>query len=223
MARLEAPSSDILTPAHRYGPDECAEVYAYNPGDFILTHEKGWHNRLIIWGQALRFRGKNRKYNRWSHAAMIVSEDGGLIEAVGSGVRRSHLRDYTGVEYHLVNIDAYADARDRARMIKFAEACLRHDYSYSTICGIALNLLFGTKIQFGYHRAIICSALVARALERSNVIFEKSPYQIMPADLAHFFKVTPPEKSVPKRLVRAVSLRMKKHSGMRPQAAAGGT
>jgi hypothetical protein len=223
MAQLEQSPADILTPAHRYGPNESADSHAFKPGDFILTHEKGWHNRLIIWGQALRFRGKNRKYNRWSHAAMIVSADGGLIEAVGSGVRKGHLRDYEGVEYHLVNIDAYADDRDRARIIKFVEACLRHEYSYSTICGIALNLVFGTKIHFGYHRAIICSALVARALERSNVIFEKSPYQIMPADLAYFFKVTPPEKSIPKRTGRVFALRAKKGIAIRAQAAAGGT
>jgi uncharacterized protein YycO len=199
MARLEASNTDIINPVKRYGPEETAEKNSYKPGDFILTHEKGWHNALIVWGQSLKYRGKNRKYNRWSHAAIIVSEQGNLIEAVGSGVRKNHLDNYKDTEYHLVKIDAYADDRDRARMVKFAEACLHHKYGYWNIASIALSLLLGTNISFAFDGQTICSGLVARALERTDVIFKKSPTHIMPADLAYYFKVPPPDKGVPKR------------------------
>jgi hypothetical protein len=198
MKQLEQPGEKI-SEFKRYGPNESAQAGSFKPGDFILTHEKGWVHGLIRYGQSLRYRGKNRKHNRWSHAALIVTPDGGLIEAVGKGVRRSHLDKYQSIEYHLVNIDAYADERDRQQIVKFAESCLRHHYGYLTLASISLNLLLGGRINFSFERQIICSALVARALERSDVIFKKSPQHIMPADLAHYFGVTPPDKSVPKR------------------------
>lgn len=197
MKKLEQPGERYST-YKRYGPGESARPDSFKPGDFILSHEKSWVHGLIRFGQSLRYRGKNRKHNRWSHAALLATPDGGLIEAVGKGVRRSHLDKYKDIEYHLVNIDAYADERDRQQIVKFAESCLRHSYGYLTLASISLSLLLGSRINFTFERQIICSALVARALERSDVIFKKSPHHILPADLAHYFRVTPPDKSVPK-------------------------
>ena len=53
------------------------------PGDFILTHGSHWTSQLIRVGQALRFRGKNRTYAYWNHAALIVGSGGDIIEALG--------------------------------------------------------------------------------------------------------------------------------------------
>lgn len=62
------------------------------------------------------------------------------------------------------------------------------------IISIAISLLFGGKFTFGFDGQFICSGLVARSLERTNAIFDRSPSHIMPADLAKYFRVTPPPK-----------------------------
>ena len=48
----------------------------------------------------------------------------------------------------------------------------------------------GAKISFGVDGQQICSALVARSLERIGEIFrEAEPWHVMPADLAKHFNV----------------------------------
>ena len=143
--------------------------------------------------QALRHRGRNRKYIRWTHAALITSRAGDLIEAVASGVRRSHLREYKDVEYRIVRLGEIADERDREKMIRYAEWCLGEEYGFSILFSIGFSLLTGGKLRFGFDGQAICSGLVARALERTNAIFDKSPSHIMPADLAKYFKVVDKE------------------------------
>ncbi|MDZ7267245.1 MAG: hypothetical protein ONB48_07930 [candidate division KSB1 bacterium] len=172
-----------------YGPGEQAAENEFDPGDFILTQGTQWHNRVIRWGQSLRHRGRYRKYIKWTHAALIVSRQGDLIEAVGSGVRRSHLREYKDVEYRIVHLGGIATDHDREKMLRFAEWCLGEEYGYATIASIGISLLMGGKFKFGFDGQAICSGLVARALERTGAIFDKDPSHILPADLARYFKV----------------------------------
>jgi hypothetical protein len=77
------------------------EVQEFDPGDFILTKRSGILSSLIRTGQLIRFKGK---YGKWTHAALIVSKDGDLIEASGKGVVRSHLSQYKKNEYHLIRL-----------------------------------------------------------------------------------------------------------------------
>lgn len=177
-----------------YGPGEEARVGQFDPGDFILTKGSKWQNRLIRFGQALRHRGKNRQYIRWTHAALITSYDGELIEAVGAGVRRGHLSEYKETEYRIVRLGPLATINDRLQMVKYAKWCLKEEYGYSIICSIGISLLTGGKFRFGFDGQAICSGLVARALERTSIIFDKSPSHILPADLAKYFKVVDQRK-----------------------------
>jgi len=172
-----------------YGAGEEARVGQFDPGDFILTKGAKWQNRLIRFGQALRHRGRNRQYIRWTHAALITSYDGELIEAVGAGVRRGHLSAYKATEYRIVRLGPLATVNDRLQMVKYAKWCLKEEYGYSIIFSIGVSLLTGGKFRFGFDGQAICSGLVARALERTGVILDKSPSHIMPADLAKYFKV----------------------------------
>lgn len=172
-----------------YRAGEQAAENEFDPGDFILTQGHEWHNRVIRWGQSLRYRGRYRNFIKWTHAALIVSRAGDLIEAVGSGVRRSNLRAYREVEYRLVRLGEIATAHDREKVIRFAEWCLGEEYGYTTIASIGVSLLMGGKFKFGFDGQAICSGLVARALERTGAIFDKDPSHIMPADLARYFKV----------------------------------
>jgi hypothetical protein len=74
---------------------------------------------------------------------------------------------------------------------------------------IALSLLTGAKLSFGFNGQLICSGLVARALERTTAIFEDEPSHIMPAQLAKLYGAVPPPPGTPKgtpaKRVRATS------------------
>lgn len=177
----------------RFGPGDGPPSGSFQPGDFILTHGEAFFSRLIRFGQHLRFRGSDAKYCHWNHAALVVSPDGDLIEALGSGVQRSHLSKYGPREYHLVRIDGLGDARDRAQVVAFADWCLGETYGYATIVSIALSLLTGGTFNFGFDGQMICSGLVAGALCRTDAIFTRSSSHILPADLAKYFRVEPPE------------------------------
>lgn len=183
---LQAPS------VRCFGPGENATEADYQPGDFILTYSTRLFSRLIRFGQSLRYRGDERKYIRWNHAAVIVSPQGDIIEALGTGVQRNHLSKYGPTEYAIVRIDAFAQPHDREQIVAFAEWALGEKYGWATVLSIALNVLTGAKLTFGVDGQNICSGLVARALERSNAIFQTTPSHVTPAELAKLFDVPVP-------------------------------
>jgi hypothetical protein len=189
----------IATKTHvtytRYGPDEGATETV--PGDFILTHGNNLFDRLIRWGQALRFRGHRRRFARWNHASLIVDDQGGIIEAQSRGVRRENLSKYQPTEYYLVHI--HASDQDRAEAVRYAHWALAHRERYGrlTIISVAIALLTGTHLYFGLEGQEICSGLVARALERTQAIFAHDPGHMMPADLAEHYNVEAPPKGTP--------------------------
>src|SRR5919198_4513770 len=90
----------------RIPPGESALPGEFAPGDFILTHGHAWTSQLIRFGQRIRFRGGERKYSHWNHAALLVSAEGDLVEALGAGVQKRNLSVYDRTEYHLVRITA---------------------------------------------------------------------------------------------------------------------
>ncbi len=188
----QKPFAPVVTRAKvlRFAPDEEAGPHQFEPGDFILTHGKSWTSWLIRFGQSLRFWGASRRYAWWSHAAMIVAPDGALVEALGAGVTRTHISKYRPAEYHLVSIsDIIAAPVDRNEAVAFAEWCVGMPYAWLVIVSIAISLVTGGKFTFGFDGQAICSGLVARGLERTKAIFNRTPSHIMPADLAMYFQV----------------------------------
>jgi hypothetical protein len=123
---------------------------------------------------------------------MIVSASGDLIEALGAGVRETHIEKYKPTVYHVIQLGQLADQRDREQVVEFARWSLGEEYGYLTIVSIALTLLIGGKFNFGIDGQTICSGLVARALERTDAIFDRTPSHIMPADLAKYLNVQAP-------------------------------
>ena len=182
----------VRIPVTWFRPGEGAQPADYDPGDFILTHGNAFFSKLIRFGQGLRFRGPDRKYTWWNHAAMIVSAQGDLIEALGAGVRQTHIDMYKATEYHLVRIGPLATPHDRDQVVAFADWSRGERYGWVTILSIAVSLLFGGRFNFGFDGQTICSGLVARALERTSAIFDRTPSHIMPADLAKYFSIEPP-------------------------------
>jgi len=174
----------------RYGPEE--EASDLQAGDFILTHGSGLYSNLIRFGQALRFVGVDRKHTYWNHAAIIVDGQGTLIEALGNGVCQTNISKYTPVEYHLVRLGTTADDNDREESVRFAQWSRGEKYGWLTIVSIAIGLVTGGRFTFGYEGQVICSGLVARAMERTKAIFNRNAEDMMPADLAKYYQVEPP-------------------------------
>ena len=184
----------IVTVQHavaRYGPGE--EATDFQPGDFILTHKMKLIPRFIRFAQ--RMRGRERKYSHWSHTAMITGADGSLVEAETKGVIKGNLSQYREVEYHLVKIDAIADDHDRKQAVAFTESMLGQPFGVLDGIGLILSLVTGLRLNVSYNSHLVCSALVARALERTDAIFDDEPAHMLPADLARYFNVTGPERS----------------------------
>jgi cell wall-associated NlpC family hydrolase len=176
-----------LPPEH-VEPGRSAE--GVQPGDFLLVASSSFRGRLIRWGQERRIRGEDRRYVKWTHAALIVDRDGGLIEAVGRGVREYSLAQYENDEYLVVRI--VAEPADRAQMVDFARSALRKPYSRLAMVSIALSLLTGSRIAFFVDGQFFCSGLVARALERTGRVFDRDPAHIAPADLAKYYRAGEP-------------------------------
>jgi hypothetical protein len=171
----------------RLGPGE--EASNPEPGDFILTRGDKFFNKVIRFGQNIRFRGANRKYAYRDHMALVVNSDGNLIEATSTGVIRTNLTRYKDQEYHLVRLGKTAKLGDRDEMVAFAEWCLGEPYGWTTLVCIGVGLLTGGSFTFGFSGQKICSGLVAKALERTKAIFNRDSEDIMPADLAKYYQV----------------------------------
>jgi len=173
-----------------YGAGETAAKF--KPGDYILVSTTGILARFIRFGQFIRYHGKMKPFSHWNHAAMIVDEDGTIVEAVGRGVICGHISEYENVEYYLVNTKM--NAQSRAQAIAACKSFLKDKYGWWTIASIATELLTGIKLQFTNSNTMICSAVVAQSLWAGGVIFDRNPYQMMPADLAAAFDVRVPIK-----------------------------
>lgn len=152
------------------------------PGDFILVHGDGFFDRIIQFGQLLRFSKKNSYYN---HAALVISSEGDLIEAIGTGVKQTHISKYTKDQYKYIEINAAPE--DQQEIITFAKSRLNDGYGWMTIVSCAFCLLFGLKFSFGFSGEDICSGLVTRALERGRFIPSRDPENMTPADLTKYY------------------------------------
>jgi uncharacterized protein YycO len=175
---------------------EAGEAAAkFKPGDFILTHHKTIPAKLIRVGQWLRYHGELRKYSHWNHVAVIVDEQGTLIEAVGRGVVYGHIEEYRDVEYYLVNTRLNKQSREQT--VAAARSFLNDKYGWLTIVSLTLQLLTGIKIQFSSSNSKVCSTLLAMSLWAGGVIFDRDPDELMPADIAAAFKVEVPARVDP--------------------------
>jgi len=195
--QLPNPESNITMSAlpsgyrvERYGPNESVPTVATRellakasrvalPGDFILTHSSGLYGKAIRFGEAIRYWGRDRVFAHWSHAAIFINESGDIIEALGGGVQQRNISVYHGTEYVVVHLPAETVPLDREEAVKFAEFCLNDPYGWLTILNLAVCLLSGSKISFGVDGQQICSALVARCLERIGEIFRKLSHGIL--------------------------------------------
>jgi uncharacterized protein YycO len=173
----------------RYGPGE--EATEFNPGDFILTHRHNPMAGLISLGEKRRFRRADRVYAHWSHCALVVGQDGAVVEAESAGVKRSPISRYKEDEYHLVRLGPGFPRVGRNRAVDYADAQVGRGFGYLALVGAALFLLLGRPLRLMRMNHQICSGLVVRALQHGGLMPDADPSLMLPADLARMFDARP--------------------------------
>jgi uncharacterized protein YycO len=173
----------------RYGPGE--EATRFEPGDFILTHRFRPIAALIKVAQEIRFRGPDHIYAHWTHCALVVAEDGALVEAESVGVTRSPISKYQSKEYHLVRLGSEFSAEGRRQAVGYANAQVGQAFGFFALTGSALFLLFGLHLKLIRRNHQICSALVVRALQKGGLLQDADPDLTLPAHLAKIYDVRP--------------------------------
>jgi uncharacterized protein YycO len=167
------------------------------PGDFILTRSDSLVSTFIRCGARRRYKGEDRIFTRYNHAALIIDEDTVVEALYQTGVTINPLSKYEGREYTLVRAnppgvdpDSEIAQAMRRNAVDFALSCVGRPYGFVTNICIAIGLVTGGNFTFGFDGQSICSGLVARSLERMGFNFgERNPTEVMPADLAYFFRV----------------------------------
>jgi HAD superfamily hydrolase (TIGR01509 family) len=190
LGKLARPlSGAAVVRVERYGPGE--EATDFSPGDFILTHRHNPISRLISAGQQRRFRGPDAMYAHWSHCALLVDQDGALVEAESTGVRRGPISRYRADEYHLVRLGPEFEPAARERSVAYANAQVGQSFGYLALVGASIYLLFGwpLRVMRGDHQ--ICSGLVVHALQAGGLLADVDAQTTLPADLAKMFGARP--------------------------------
>lgn len=149
----------------------------YQPGDIGLCKGTGLLDRLIEVGERIHGDGP---WSVYSHAFVIVSADGGTVEAQGAGVIRSTVASHGTA----VTVFACPPGVDRATVVGFAEAQLGDSYGYLDDALLGVDCLLRTQLHEHTGRAWICSELAAAALEAGGWVSPLPPALTMPADLA---------------------------------------
>jgi hypothetical protein len=166
-------------------------VIQVRPGDFVLSARWGPVSRLVRRGQQRNARRVRlaQPHTHWSHAALVVSSAGDLVEVIRGRARYTHLRDFAGTDHTIVHIEA-TDA-ERAAAVRFARHCAEqgHRLGWLALASQAVSSFTGSKLCFFIDDTHTCSGLVARALERTGAIFDRSPSHVAPADLAAYYGV----------------------------------
>src|SRR5580700_509806 len=76
------------------------------PGDIILVRHKHWLGWLVRCFVRIRHRApEDRPYTYWTHAALVVSHTGKMVEVNARGVVISHIWHYRESDYHYVWLD----------------------------------------------------------------------------------------------------------------------
>jgi hypothetical protein len=176
---------------------------SFTPGDFCLhrattTHGPGGATttigKLIQAGERRRF--GNTDFARWTHCALIVSEDGDIIEALESGVERRNISKYVNGDYLVAHVEATDEQRTLA--VGFAAEQVGDRYDKLDFVGLAVQAIFGWDLSLHADDRFICSELVARATEKYIPAYPLPPEAMMPADLAHYWGAETSEP-LPKR------------------------
>ncbi len=99
------------------------------------------------------------------------------------------IESYRWYDYHYVYLDLSEGQRREA--VRFAYSCLKQKYGTLSSLLLGVAVLLGDRLRVPERGQQGCGALIARALQRAGMKFERSPVNMFPADLAKRFGVRP--------------------------------
>lgn len=187
---LLAQASDIERTGHEIFYHRSGEKpIEIEPGDIVLTHGNHLFSKLIRFGQRLKYRGIEKPYAYWNHAAISVG-NGALIEALGCGVTKTEVSKYNDYEYVVARIVSSEESVQQ--MVEYVEwvAEIGRSYNWPLIFLIALELLTGGSVKINLDGSEICSSLAAESLKSAGIWFKDA--KVMPADIACAFSLKTP-------------------------------
>ena len=120
---------------------------------------------------------------------MVTTIAGHLVESNHRGVIAQSIKKYRNYEYHYVRLDL-SDAQ-RQEAVAFAYSCLRQRYGIPSSIILGLAVLFGDRFRIPDRGQQGCGTLLARALQRAGMKFDRPPANALPADFAKHFDVKP--------------------------------
>jgi hypothetical protein len=155
----------------------------------MLVERHDLYGFLISLGQARSVPEPYRPLARFTHAALLVGST--LTEARARGVVATPLAAYSFYSYVLVVLRAEEEMRRNA--VLYAEVMRRRHtrYGWLDILSLAAQCLTHDRISVTREGTLICSALVAEALERLGAIWPRPAQTMRPVDLAIALGVRP--------------------------------
>jgi hypothetical protein len=158
-------------------------------GDVVLIRGPGWLGRAIQLGAWRRFRKDDLRYGYWSHAALVIDDSGHLLEVHARGVALCGIEKYRGTDFCHVRLNLSEAARHEATRYAYGFLGQRYDLWGFVLLGVSVT--FGDLFRVPDTGKPGCVSLIARALERAGISFDRAPPDLMPADLAKRFGVLP--------------------------------
>jgi uncharacterized protein YycO len=155
---------------------------APGPGNYICLKTGGWLAWLI----------RRSTHSKVNHA-VIVTADGGIIEATPQGVQRGTLAEYAG-SYAVANTAEAMTGSQRVAVVTKAQSLIGDAYNYADLLAIGLgDLGWHWRLLLRIARAdklLICSQLVAVCGAAAVPPMpwqcgKADPSQVTPADLAN--------------------------------------
>jgi hypothetical protein len=171
----------------RCGPGE--GISHPRPGDILLVRGVGWLGWSIREYERICARGKDRAFAHWSHAALVVSRRGHLVEVLHQGVVLTPIEKYRDQEYHYVPIEL--SDPDRSSVARYALSCVRQKYGRWAFVHLAAAKLLGGGLRVPDRGQQGCVSLIVRALQQVGVKFEHAATDMSVVDLAKRFGVMP--------------------------------
>ena len=159
------------------------EAMIYTPGDILLVNDYSGQGDLI---GSLILDGSQARYGvrRWTHSALIVSDAGGLVEALEGGVERTNVTKYDKVPTKIISPPVPADDPRRAYAVRYALAQVGESYGVLGFVSLAVDLATGLNTSLHVDRTPICSELVSRATESMTLAgYPYSSERMLPVDL----------------------------------------
>ena len=118
-----------------------------------------------------------------------MGTDGAIVEAGTTGVVLQHVEKYRDEDYRYVTIQATPEQRRRA--VRFAIERVGSRYGNLLLANLVVSPLTRGRVRFENAGCEMCGTLVAHALACAGQGFGRLPADMLPADLALHYGVTP--------------------------------